>query len=158
MVTLVGVNRRRRGEGARRGGSGSCGGAAGPRQWSSGDDGAAATFSSSFLFLSKNFAECREIHTANCLPCVRYLAHDKEDLCRPMYAVGTLPCVTHGKSFAVREPAFAVCLWHTANVLFPVVTLRNIAADLRIWCYRAYQGSRHNSIVESQNFFGNVYL
>ena len=41
-----------------------------------------------------------------------------------MVAVGALLCVTHGKVFAVSEPAFAVCLWHTANVLFPVVTGR----------------------------------
>jgi len=50
------------------------------------------------------------------------LAHGKVALCRPLYAVRGLPCVTHGKYFAVCKPAFAVCLWHTANDLRPVVS------------------------------------
>ena len=49
------------------------------------------------------------------------LAHGKVALCRPLYAVRGLSCVTHGKYFAVCKPAFAVCLWHTANDLRPVV-------------------------------------
>ena len=42
-------------------------------------------------------------------------------LCRPIYAVWGLPCITHGKLFAVCNTAFAVCFWHTANVAHPVV-------------------------------------
>ena len=59
--------------------------------------------------------------TANSLSSARELAHGKEALCRPLVAVSALPCVTHGKVFAVSEPAFAVCFWHTANEQSPVV-------------------------------------
>ena len=38
-------------------------------------------------------------------------------------AVCSLPSVTLGKSFAECNVAFAECLWHTANVLFPVVAV-----------------------------------
>jgi len=33
-----------------------------------------------------------------------------------------LPCVTHGKLFAVCITAFAVCIRHTANQAHPVVS------------------------------------
>jgi len=50
-------------------------------------------------------------------------AHCKEGLCRRLVAVGLLLCATHGKAFAVCKPGFAVCFWHTANSLCPVVVL-----------------------------------
>ena len=43
------------------------------------------------------------------------VAHGKLALCRPLFAVSCLPCVTLGKHFAECKPAFAVCPWHTAN-------------------------------------------
>ena len=63
------------------------------------------------------------MHTAQCLPCARNLAHDKLALCRPLFAVSCLPCVTLGKHFAECKPAFAVCRGHTANRHSPVVML-----------------------------------
>ena len=62
------------------------------------------------------------IHTAKCLPCARDVTHGKLALCRPLFAVSCLPCVTLGKHFAECKPAFAVCPWHTANMHSPVVT------------------------------------
>ena len=55
------------------------------------------------------------LHTAKCLPCARDVAHGKLALCRPLFAVSCLSCVTLGKHFAECKLAFAVCLWHTAN-------------------------------------------
>ena len=76
----------------------------------------------SFIFMFfKNVRRVSLSPTANSLSSARELAHGKEALCRPLVAVSILPCVTHGKVFAVSEPAFAVCLWHTANALRPVV-------------------------------------
>ena len=37
------------------------------------------------------------LHTAKCLPCGRDVAHGKLALCRPLFAVSCLPCVTLGK-------------------------------------------------------------
>ena len=34
------------------------------------------------------------MHTAKCLPCARDVAHGKLALCRPLFAVSCLPCVT----------------------------------------------------------------
>ena len=64
------------------------------------------------------------MHTAKCLPCARDVAHDKLALCRPLFAVSCLPCVTLGKHFAECKPAFAVCRGHTANRHSPVVCQR----------------------------------
>jgi hypothetical protein len=50
--------------------------------------------------------------TANSLSSARELAHGKEALCRPLVAMSVLPCVTHGKVFAVCIWAFAVSLAH----------------------------------------------
>ena len=61
------------------------------------------------------------LHTAKCLPCARDVAHGKLALCRPLFAVSCLPCVTLGKHFAECKPVFAVCPWHTANGHSPVV-------------------------------------
>ena len=38
-----------------------------------------------------------------------------------MYAVCALPCVAHGKAFAVCNMGFAVCPRHTENYSIPVV-------------------------------------
>ena len=62
------------------------------------------------------------LHTAKCLPCARDVAHGKLALCRPLFAVRCLPCVTLGKHFVECKPAFAVCPWHTANRHSPVVS------------------------------------
>ena len=61
------------------------------------------------------------MHTAKCLLCARDVAHGKLALCRPLFAVSCLLCVTLGKFFAECKPAFAVCPWHTANRHSPVV-------------------------------------
>ena len=61
------------------------------------------------------------MHTSKCLPCAQDVAHGKLALCRPLFAVSCLPCVTLGKHFAECKPAFAVCPWHTANRHSPVV-------------------------------------
>ena len=61
------------------------------------------------------------LHTAKCLPCARDVAHDKLALCRPLFTVSCLPCVTLGKHFAECKPVFAVCPWHTTNSHIPVV-------------------------------------
>jgi len=63
------------------------------------------------------------MHTAKALPCAQQKTHGKEGLCHRLVAVGLLPCATHGKAFAVCKPGFAVCFWHTANSLCPVVVL-----------------------------------
>ena len=76
------------------------------------------------------FAVGPENHSAKCLPCAQNVAHDKQALCRPLYAVSCLPCVILGKYFAECKPAFAVCLWHTANTHSPVVFL-----CLRVACW-----------------------
>ena len=55
-----------------------------------------------FLFWNL-FAVGAKIHTVKC------------SLCLPIYAVRGLPCVAHGKHFAVCIPTFAVFPWHTAN-------------------------------------------
>ena len=34
----------------------------------------------------------------------------------------SLPCIAHDKDFAVWKMVFAVCNWHTANFVSPVVT------------------------------------
>jgi len=70
-----------------------------------------------FVFLSfrKIFAECRPKHTAKSLLCARQKAYGKGALCRRLYAVSPLLCVTHGKEFAVCILPFAVCTMHTAN-------------------------------------------
>ena len=60
------------------------------------------------------------MHTAKYLPCARDVAHDKLALCRPLFAVSCLSCVTLGKHFAECKPAFAVC--HTPNRHSPVVS------------------------------------
>jgi len=60
------------------------------------------------------------MHTAKCLPCARDVAHGKLALCRPLFAMSCLPCVTLGKHFAECKPAFAVYHWHTANRHSPV--------------------------------------
>ena len=67
------------------------------------------------------FAVSLILHTAKYLPCARDVAHGKLTLCRPLFAVSCLPCVTLGKFFAECKPAFAVCPWHTANRHSPVV-------------------------------------
>ena len=67
------------------------------------------------------FAECRVMHTAKVLPCARQKTHGKEGLCQRLVAVGLLPCATRGKAFVVCKPGFAVCLWHIANSLCPIV-------------------------------------
>ena len=67
------------------------------------------------------FAVCPIIHTTKCLPCARNVAHGKLALCRPLFAVSCLPCVTLGKHFDECKTAFAVCPWHTANRHSPVV-------------------------------------
>jgi len=61
------------------------------------------------------FAVGREWHTANPLPCARYIAHDKGRLCRCLVVVCALPCAAHGKGFAVGFWGFTVCPWHTAR-------------------------------------------
>ena len=76
----------------------------------------------SFPFFVLYFAEGPEKHSAKYLPCARNVAHGKQALCRPLYAVSCLPCVTLGKHFAECKPAFAMCPWHTANTHSPVVT------------------------------------
>ena len=68
------------------------------------------------------FAVGREWHTANPLPCARYIAHGKGRLCRSLVAVCALPCAAHGKRFAVGFWGFTVCPWHTAKGRSPVVT------------------------------------
>ena len=67
------------------------------------------------------FAVGREWHTANPLPCARYIAHGKGRLCRSLVAVCALPCAAHGKGFAVGFWGFTVCPWHTAKGASPVV-------------------------------------
>ena len=59
------------------------------------------------------------------LSCARNVAHGKLALCRPLFAVSCLPCVTLGKHFAECKAAFAVCPWHSANRHSPIVTLRS---------------------------------
>ena len=61
------------------------------------------------------FAVGREWHTANPLPCARYIAHGKGQLCRCLVAVCALSCAAHGKGFAVGFWGFTVCSWHTAK-------------------------------------------
>ena len=69
------------------------------------------------------------MHTAKCLPCARDVAHDQLALCRPLFAVSCLPCITTlGKHFAECKPAFAVCPWHTANRHSPIV-LVDVSVD-----------------------------
>ena len=74
-----------------------------------------------FFMFFKNVRRVSLSPTANSLSSARELAHGKEALCRPLVAVSILPCVTHGKVFAVSEPAFAVCQRHTTNGQSPVV-------------------------------------
>jgi len=74
-----------------------------------------------FYMFFKNVRRVSLSPTANSLSSARELAHGKEALCRPLVAVSVLPCVTHGKVFAMSEPAFAVCQRHTANGQSPVV-------------------------------------
>jgi len=66
------------------------------------------------------FCRGSEVHTANSLPCVRQKTHGKGCLCRQLFAVWPLPCVAHGKAFAVCKMGFAVCNRHTAKFLSPV--------------------------------------
>jgi len=68
-----------------------------------------------FYMFFKNVRRVSLSPTANSLSSARELAHGKEALCRPLVAVSVLPCVTHGKVFAVSE------LEHTANGQSPVV-------------------------------------
>ena len=39
----------------------------------------------------------------------------------PTNVVWSLPCVAHGKDVAVCKAGFAVCTWHTAKTVSPVV-------------------------------------
>jgi len=71
----------------------------------------------------KTFVVSQPEHTAKLLPCARYIAHGKGALCRRLFAVCPLPCAAHGKPFAVGFWGFAVCPWHTAKGLSPVVML-----------------------------------
>ena len=64
------------------------------------------------------------LHTANPLPCARYIAHGKGRLCRSLVAVCALPCAAHGKRFVVGFRGFTVCPWHTAKGGSPVVPIR----------------------------------
>ena len=68
------------------------------------------------------FAVDQEWHTANPLPCARYIAHGKGQLCRCLVAVCALSCAAHGKGFAVGFWGFTVCQGHTAKVASPVVS------------------------------------
>ena len=54
------------------------------------------------------------LHTAKCLPCAQDVAHGKLALCRPLFAVSCLPCVTLGKHFAECKPAFGT--WQIGTV------------------------------------------
>ena len=72
------------------------------------------------------------MHTTKCLPCARDVAHGKLALCRPLFAVSCLPCVTLGKHFAECKPAFAVCPWHTANRHSPVVAVNEIIVSFMV--------------------------
>ena len=67
--------------------------------------GCSTGFATSALY----FAVGPEIHSAKCLPCARNVAHGKQALCRPLYAVSCLPCVTLGKHFAECKPARQTC-------------------------------------------------
>ena len=51
----------------------------------------------------------------------RDCAHGKEHAAVPTNAVWSLPCAAHGKDVAVCKAGFAVCTWHTAKSLSPVV-------------------------------------
>ena len=50
------------------------------------------------------------LHTAKCLPCARDVAHGKLALCRPLFAVSCLPCVTHGKQRTAKLGRHTGCL------------------------------------------------
>ena len=58
-------------------------------------------------------------HTAMALPCARKRAHGKHPVYRPSFAVRSLPCVTHGKSFAECFFVFAVCFGTRQTHCFP---------------------------------------
>ena len=72
------------------------------------------------------FAMGREWHTANPLPCARYIAHGKGRLCRCLVAVCALPCAAQGKGFAVGFWGFTVCPCHMAKGASPVVILPQV--------------------------------
>ena len=55
------------------------------------------------------FAVGPEWHTANPLPCARYIAHGKGRLCRRLVTMCALPCAAYDKGFAVGFWGFAVC-------------------------------------------------
>jgi len=67
------------------------------------------------------FAVGLKKHMAKCLPCARNVAHGKQPLCRPLYVVRCLPCVTLGKHFAVvlcfwklsKKIVASFCLWNS---------------------------------------------
>ena len=53
------------------------------------------------------------------LPCVGSFA-----VCHEHFTDTCMPCVAHGKAFAVCNMSFAVCPRHTANYSIPVVHVR----------------------------------
>ena len=80
------------------------------------------------------FAVGREWHTANPLPCARYIAHGRVRLCRCLVAVWALPCAAHDK-------CFAVCISATAKQRFPVVQVALAAWERRRWQSLARAGA-----------------
>ena len=82
------------------------------------------------------------LHTATC---ARDVAHGKLALCRPLFAVSCLPCVTLGKHFAGCKPAFAVCPWHMVNRHSPVYQ-----NDIQ---FKPKRSMKINQIIDPQNNF-----
>ena len=46
-----------------------------------------------------------------------------------MFAMRTLPCATHGKTFAMCIRGFSVCHGHTTNELSPIVDVLDLPTD-----------------------------
>ena len=79
------------------------------------------------VFLISNFF-CRVLSNTRqrfFAECARKSTRQKA-VCQCLYTVSVLPCVTHGKHFAVGFSAFAVCPWHTATEPVPVVPEPNV--------------------------------
>ena len=86
-----------------------------------------AVFKISFFVFLKKYLPSVFWHRAKSLCRVPEKQHTP--LCRCLYAVGALSCVTHHKDFAVWISAFAMCLWDMANYAISVVYVSHLAIE-----------------------------
>ena len=71
------------------------------------------------VFFGFNFAKCR--HSVKALPSARQKTLGKDAFADGLFAECSLPSAALGKAFAECKLGFAVCPWHSAKPLIPVV-------------------------------------